>query len=156
MIWKKCFNQVYASEGMSEFDDYIQIVPLVKLQKRSTTDRLFEAIDNSYHVVQAHSGDSDLVLPQGWLFGDRDHFNLTQKKIAIPTPNRRTHQWNLQDRVRSSSVFKTQRAWLRIAPRPESLVSMCEEVCELARHGSLQLRRLLSNITLCRHPMNSS
>ena len=107
MIWKKCFNQVYASEGMSEFDDYIQIVPLVKWQKRSTTDRLFEAIDNSYHVVQAHSGDSDLVLPKGWLFG-------------------------------------------------ESSVSMCEEVCELARHGSLQLRRSLSKTTLCRYPMNSS
>ena len=130
LLWEKCFNHVYAPLGKLMSDDYIQIVPLVKWQKRCSTENKFETIANSYHVFQAYNGDSDLALPQGWSFYGEDKSYIwreqrdTGQRFRYPLPIEKQANEASKKRYDPYLHFKTQRAWLRLVPQPDSQVSM--------------------------------
>jgi hypothetical protein len=130
-IWQKCFNYVYIPLGEVMLDDCIQIVPLVKWHKRSTADHLLEAVDNSYHVFQTQNGASDPILPQGWSFDAKDQFyiwkgqNDPEKRFRYPLPIEERINGDSKSRYDPYLYLTTQRAWLRLAPDPESPACLC-------------------------------
>jgi hypothetical protein len=146
-IWGKCFNHIYFKTGV-ESNDCVEIEPMVKWYKKSSSTQQPRLISNSYHTFRSAKNSSGSLLLHDWS-GDGVKCGYSYKYEADPKtlfryPLPLTNDADSQDSdtYEPYLYFNTTRAWLTLGPpieraKPITAVSLCSKSGEWV--GALRL-----------------